>query len=116
MAVPTNLHLRLQPCGPTMLRLVTRFMFTGHLSRFSSLAISMRYDEKNLFPKYILEMEAKMKVTHAIASRGSRANTRAGASTRSKPSSSHEAGKGVHFNKPPRRKLSPQAETPTEDR
>ncbi|CAB4027277.1 WD repeat-containing 49-like, partial [Paramuricea clavata] len=77
--------------------------------------ISMRYDEKNLFPKYILDMEAKMKVTHAMASRGSRANTRAGASTRSKPSPAQDAGKAVHF-KPPRRKLSPQAETPTEDR
>jgi hypothetical protein len=75
----------------------------------------MRYDEKNLFPKYILEMEAKMKATHAIASRGSHANTRAGASTRSKPSPAHDTAKGVHF-KAPRRKLSPQAETPTEDK
>ena len=75
----------------------------------------MRYDEKNLFPKYILEMEAKMKATHAIASRGPHANTRAGASTRSKPSPAHDTAKGVHF-KAPRRKLSPQAETPTEDK
>ena len=90
------------------------YVCTGHLA-FSSLAISMRYDEKNLFPKYILDMEAKMKVTHAMASRGSRANTRAGASTRSKPSPAQDAGKAVHF-KPQRRKLSPQAETPTEDR
>lgn len=26
----------------------------------------MRYDEKSLFPKSILEMEAKMKATHAM--------------------------------------------------
>ena len=74
----------------------------------------MRYDEKNLFPKYILEMEAKMKATRVIASRGSRANTRAGASTRSKPSSSQDAGKVVHF-KAPRRKLSPPVETSSEE-
>ena len=86
----------------------------NHHRYFFSLAISMRYDEKNLFPKYILEMEAKMKVTHAMASRGSRANTRAGASTRSKPSPAQDAGKVVHF-KPPRRKLSPPAETPTKE-
>ena len=44
----------------------------------------MRYDEKNLFPRHILDMEAKMKATHAMIPRGSRLATRAGASTRGK--------------------------------
>lgn len=65
---------------------------------FSFSAISMRYDEKNLFPKYILDMEAKMKATHAIATRGTRANTRTDVSSRSKPSPAQlDTVKTVHF-------------------
>jgi hypothetical protein len=36
----------------------------------------MRYDEKSLFPKSILDMEAKMKATHALGMGVSRASRR----------------------------------------
>lgn len=36
----------------------------------------MRYDEKSLFPKSILDMEAKMKTTHLLGLRVSRASRR----------------------------------------
>ena len=32
----------------------------------------MRYDEKSLFPKYILDMETKMRTAHTLSLRGSR--------------------------------------------
>ena len=50
----------------------------------------MRYDEKSLFPKYILEMEAKMKATHALGIRTSRGARTRGDSSQTKPRASHE--------------------------
>ena len=51
----------------------------------------MRYDEKSLFPKYILEMEAKMKATHALGLRVSRGARARGDSLQAKSRGSHEA-------------------------
>lgn len=34
--------------------------------------LQMRYDEKSLFPKHILDMDAKMKTAHALNLRGKR--------------------------------------------
>ena len=50
----------------------------------------MRYDEKSLFPKYILEMEAKMKAAHALGIRTSRGARARGDSSQTKPRASHE--------------------------
>lgn len=50
----------------------------------------MRYDEKSLFPKYILEMEAKMKATHALGLRVSRGARTRGDSLQTKSRGSHD--------------------------
>lgn len=55
-----------------------------------SIDLQMRYDEKSLFPKYILEMEAKMKATHALGIRTSRGARTRGDSSQTKPRASHE--------------------------
>ena len=74
----------------------------------------MRYDEKNLFPRFILEREAKMKAAHVIATRGSRATTRAGASTRGgKPSPDGQKRQHQKVQKK-RHTLSTQLESPDE--
>ena len=63
----------------------------------------MRYDEKNLFPKYILEMEAKMKATHALRmSRTGRFRSNAGSSSQSRTRSQAAESpqkKGGNWNK-----------------
>ena len=55
-----------------------------------SIDLQMRYDEKSLFPKYILEMEAKMKAAHALGIRTSRGARARGDSSQTKPRASHE--------------------------
>ena len=50
----------------------------------------MRYDEKSLFPKYILDMEAKMKAAHALSLRASRSTRARGDSLQGKSRTSHE--------------------------
>ena len=79
--------------------------------RFYS-AVSMRYDEKNLFPRHILEMEAKMKATHAMIPRAARTTTRAATGTRGKPSPAQEAHKGPHL-KPQNKRLNISRQTRT---
>ena len=56
----------------------------------TSLDLQMRYDEKSLFPKYILEMEAKMKATHALGLRVSRGARARGDSVQTKSRGSHD--------------------------
>ena len=51
----------------------------------------MRYDEKSLFPKHILEMEAKMKAMHAISLRASRGTRARGDSVQARSRASHDA-------------------------
>ena len=51
----------------------------------------MRYDEKNLFPKYILDMEAKMKAMHALSLRTSRGTRARGDSVQPRSRASHDA-------------------------
>lgn len=50
----------------------------------------MRYDEKSLFPKDILDMEAKMKAAHALGLRVSRGTRARGESLQTKSRTSHE--------------------------
>ena len=50
----------------------------------------MRYDEKSLFPRHILEMEAKMKAAHALGLRVSRGARTRGDSMQTKSRASHE--------------------------
>ena len=50
----------------------------------------MRYDEKSLFPKYILEMETKMKTAHALGLRVSRGARARGDSLQAKSRASHD--------------------------
>lgn len=52
--------------------------------------LQMRYDEKSLFPKYILEMEAKMKAAHALGMRVSRGTRARVDSLQGKSRASHE--------------------------
>lgn len=56
----------------------------------NSVDLQMRYDEKSLFPKYILDMEAKMKATHALGMRVSRGARARGDSMQGKSRVSHE--------------------------
>ena len=57
--------------------------------------LHMRYDEKSLFPKYILDMEAKMKAAHALSLRASRATRIRGESVQAKSRGSHEASQAA---------------------
>ena len=50
----------------------------------------MRYDEKSLFPKYIFDMEAKMKAAHALGFRVSRSTRARGDWLQGKSRTSHE--------------------------
>ncbi|PFX20038.1 WD repeat-containing protein 49-like isoform X1 [Stylophora pistillata] len=52
--------------------------------------LQMRYDERSLFPKYILEMEAKMKATHALGMRASRGARARGDALQARSRGSHE--------------------------
>ena len=57
----------------------------------------MRYDEKSLFPKFILDMEAKMKATHVLglrASRGTRARGATGDTSQNKIRAAHDGSQG----------------------
>ncbi|XP_067024528.1 cilia- and flagella-associated protein 337-like isoform X2 [Acropora muricata] len=53
--------------------------------------LHMRYDEKSLFPKHILDMEAKMKAMHAISLRASRGTRARGDSVQARSRASHDA-------------------------
>ncbi|KAK2571481.1 WD repeat-containing protein 49 [Acropora cervicornis] len=55
------------------------------------LDLHMRYDEKSLFPKHILDMEAKMKAMHAISLRASRGTRARGDSVQARSRASHDA-------------------------
>ncbi|XP_068715125.1 cilia- and flagella-associated protein 337-like [Montipora foliosa] len=57
--------------------------------------LHMRYDEKSLFPKYILDMEAKMKAAHALSLRASRATRIRGESVQAKSRGAHEASQAA---------------------
>lgn len=52
--------------------------------------LQMRYDERSLFPKFILEMEAKMKATHALGMRVSRGARARGDTLQARSRGSHE--------------------------
>ena len=64
------------------------------LPHLNSLDLQMRYDERSLFPKYILDMEAKMKATHALGLRVSRGARARGDSQQTKSRGSHDTPQG----------------------
>ena len=67
------------------------FQFTTlTLPLLNSIDLQMRYDERSLFPKFILEMEAKMKATHALGMRVSRGARARGDTLQARSRGSHE--------------------------
>lgn len=67
------------------------FQFTTlTLPLLNSKDLQMRYDERSLFPKFILEMEAKMKATHALGMRVSRGARARGDTLQARSRGSHE--------------------------
>lgn len=88
MGLKKKLSERL-PCVPLVSPAKSELTFPNTFL-LNSVDLQMRYDEKSLFPKYILDMEAKMKATHALGMRVSRGARARGESIQVRSRGSHD--------------------------